>query len=129
MSSLGWGLDHFEGVMAALMMLAYVTSAILRRSTPSRKEVDEKIAAVKAEIEAVRRLAQESHERLDAIESTLKGLATKEDIGDIKVMLERQDGDRRALAAEVRGVREVFIRIEEPLKILMEHALSRESRS
>ena len=129
MSSLGWGLDHFEGVMAALMMLTFVANAILRRSTPSRKEVDDKIAAVKGEVDAVKKLAEESHERLDTIEMTLTGLATKGDISDIKVMLANQDGDRRVLTAEVKGLREVFVRIEEPLKILMEAALQRERGS
>ena len=129
MGPIGWALDHIEGVAWALTMIGLVANAILRRSTPSRKEVDGKIAAVKAEVDAVRELAQESHDRLDTIEATLTGLATKQDISSILQALARQDGDRRVLTAEVQGLREVFVRIEEPLKILMEAALKREGGS
>jgi hypothetical protein len=98
----------------------------LRRSTPSRREVDAKVAALKSEIDAVKALATEGHERLNAAEATMQGLATKEDVSKILQALERQDGDRRELAAEIRGIREVFKRIETPLSMMMEAALSKE---
>lgn len=113
-------------VVSILAAAGVIFMLVLRRSTPSRHEVDRRLAALKEEVDAVKDLAAGAHERLNAAEAAMKGLATKADIADIKVMLERQNGDRRALAEKVEGLSAVLIRIEEPLRMMLDAALRRE---
>jgi hypothetical protein len=116
-----------ELLLALAMVFSFIFMLWLRRTTPSRSEVS---AAIKASIDslteklgAADRSALEALGRVARVEVTIDRHATKDDVSEILQALTRQDGDRRTLGAEVRGMREGFVRIEQQLDMLMQEAL------
>lgn len=63
-------------------------------------------------------------ERVQTIEATMTNLATKEDIGKVMLLLERSDGERKALQSKVDGINAQLERIATPLTIIQEHLLA-----
>lgn len=118
-----------EIVLALAATVATVFMVALRKTTPSRSDVATAIASVadplRKEIAEVKKVATEALARAGIIESALDRHATKDDVSEILRALERQDGDRRALGSEVKGMREGFVRIEQQLDMLMQEALRR----
>jgi hypothetical protein len=79
----------------------------------------------KSAIKTARALA----DRVAIIEGRMDTLATKEDIASVKLALERQDGDRRALAVKVDGVLASVQRMEKPLDLIQDYLLNQGRRS
>ena len=62
--------------------------------------------------------------RIEALEARTQGLATTADVNKVLTALERQNGDRRVLAAEVAGVRQLVDKMGKPIDLIMQHLLS-----
>jgi hypothetical protein len=65
--------------------------------------------------------------RMAAMEITVGNLASKEDVGRILQAIEQGNGERKALSAELAGVRRELDRLAAPLGLLIEHGLKGES--
>lgn len=61
--------------------------------------------------------------RTTTLEGKVEGLATKADVNQILVALERQDGDRKALSEKVSAANASITRLERPLDLIQEHLL------
>ncbi|HVJ53467.1 MAG TPA: DUF2730 family protein [Aliidongia sp.] len=79
--------------------------------------------ATKADLSDTKRSLLALGKRTEALEAQLAGVATREDVNRVLMAVERADGDRRALAAEVGGIRDLVARIEKPLDLIQEHLL------
>jgi hypothetical protein len=79
--------------------------------------------ATKAELREHRRDLDSLGKRTDALEALSAGLATSADVNKVLLAIERADGDRRALAADLAGVKALLTRIEKPLDLMQEHLL------
>jgi glyceraldehyde-3-phosphate dehydrogenase/erythrose-4-phosphate dehydrogenase len=121
----------FELVLTIAGVVGIVFMVWLRRSTPSRTEmvtaiataIGAALAPVLEKLTGVDRNALEALGRVARVEVTIDRHATKDDVSEILQALQRQDGDRRALGAQVQGMRDGFARIEDQLRMLMEEAL------
>jgi hypothetical protein len=129
-----WLFDNAQNIQAIVELVLTIVSVIgivfmvwLRKSTPSRTDLAIAIErAVKPLTESVadaKKTATEALGRVGVVEGIIDRHATKDDVSEILRALERQDGDRRTLGAEVRGMREGFVRIEQQLDMLMQEAL------
>jgi hypothetical protein len=129
-----WLFDNAQNIQAIVELVLTIVSVIgivfmvwLRKSTPSRTDLAIAIErAVKPLTESVadaKKTATEALRRVGVVEGIIDRHATKDDVSEILRALERQDGDRRTLGAEVRGMREGFVRIEQQLDMLMQEAL------
>jgi len=108
----------FIGALAAVLgALGYLGRLYLRNGY-----------ATKTELADHRKQLTGLAQRTEAWEAQLGGLATREDVNRVLVAIERADGDRRALAAEVSGVKQLLARVEKPLDLIQEHLLRDKAR-
>lgn len=62
--------------------------------------------------------------RTGALEAQSAGLATSADVNGVRLAIERADGDRKALQAEIAGVKQLLDRLAKPLDLIQQHLLS-----
>jgi len=88
--------------------------------------------ATRVEIEALvdERLLQrdtflkQHSERIAAVEAICSKSASKDDVGQILLALERQDGERRTLGAKVDGINDLLRQMGKPLDMIQEYLMT-----
>jgi len=100
----------FIGALAAVLgALGYLGRLYLRNGY-----------ATKAELADHHKRLTGLAQRMDNVEAQSASMATRDDVNKVLVAIERADGDRRALAAEVAGVKELLSAFQKPLFLIQE---------
>jgi len=91
--------------------------------------------ASKGEVEGLKKKDGELEKRIGATEeevtamkARMESLPDHEDFAEMKEKLANVDGSVKVAAAEIRGLKDVMQRIEQPLNLLVEHHLRGASR-
>lgn len=127
MNVLAWIWANLPQICSVITVVGGAVMWIVHKSVPSRDDMNRAVDGIKLDIAAVERDCDDQiaavEKRVAAVEQSVRHLATKDDINQVLVALERQDGKREALNAKVEGISALLARFEHPLDLMQDFLL------
>jgi hypothetical protein len=102
------------GISAVLLgALGYFARLYLINGYATKNELDDHSAKLAS-----------LYKRTEALEAQSNSMATRDDVNRVLIAIERADGARSALAAEISGVRELLSAFQRQLNLIQQSLLS-----
>ncbi len=125
---LDWAWANIMQISLIVSPAVTVTMWAVRATVPSRALLYREVKAVNTrvdrEVKAMEGRLLLAHRRIGKVEANMQALATRDDVSQVLVALERQDGKRQALEAKVDGIHAELASIARPLDLIQEHLLA-----
>jgi predicted nucleic acid-binding Zn-ribbon protein len=122
-----WAWDNALQISLVASPLLTLCLMVFWSQVPSRKNLRAAAAKLHARIDKFvsdqGKADIAMDKRVSHLETSLDGLATKDDIKDVLIALAKQDGERNTLGAKVDGMSDRIAALERPLDIIQEHLL------
>ena len=108
-------------------VLGFLGGAVLwmaRNTLATKAELHSSFEAHGEEHDELNRRLEEGESKFAAILADLEHLPGHSDLNDIRDRIAAVEGEVKALAATIDGLKEVLERVERPLNILVEHHMN-----
>lgn len=121
-----WLFENALNITALGSVGLSLVTLLLAAKFATRAGVKRSHAAIYRKIELAESLRLALAERVTKIEAAMSQLANKDDINNVLIALERQNGDRRALGEKVDGLTAQIKALQRPVNLMEEFLLNRE---
>lgn len=119
--AMNWGeiKDAFAVIAGIWAVLSSAGLWWLSRQFASKGDVE----GLKKKDDALEKRIGATEEEVTTMKARMESLPDHEDFAEMKEKLANVDGSVKVAAAEIRGLKDVMQRIEQPLNLLVEHHL------